>query len=449
MHLLAAAVAASLLAVRLATAAPDPVPIGPCGPIARPYDAIELPGERLDHLGGTPIARLGLIAFRAGAAVPIPFQIDERRGRHLALPDGPEPTIDDSPGILDHDDLLVFMACDAGEHASAEAVAQALGDNGLSAWREIRIEDPVDHHAGFAYLVAAEHPPTTDRRYVAYDAAHDLVVTARYRVGCVGALPAYFALALAGPLGPNLLDGLRLRAEATLLAHLAHWTLDETQGQHALIAWKAGPVRVVRRSRHRVYLGAGLYLTAGLAHTYFYAQHVFGPGSMKLPFSPAILFRDINAWGGADFRDLRGWRYHAPGVPPEGFAIDGHMDPAEEAFHGSGDWFLLAHGDEAVLVAALMSEELTRVVSLRLLYRDDAEHAAPPERSPGTVPLVGYRGLDVQRLPAGRYWFQLRVLALAGYRPGDERRALAQAHTSLTADVTARSGPAGAPAARR
>jgi hypothetical protein len=440
--------AALLLAVRSA-AASEPVPLGPCGPIARPHDAIELPGERLDHLGGTPIARLGLVAFRAGAAVPIPFQIDERRGRHLALPEGPEPTSDDRPGIFDHDDLLVFMACDAGEHATSEALAAALAGRGVSAWREIRIDDPVDRHTGFVYLVAADRPPITDRRYVAYDAAHDLVVTARYRVGCVGALPSYFALALAGPLGPNLLDGLRLRAEATLHAHLAHWTLDETQGEHELIAWKAGPVRVVRRSRHRVYLGAGLYLTAGLAHTYFYAEHVFGPGSMKLPFSPALLFRDITAWGGADFRDLRGWRYHAPGVPPEGFVIDGHMDPAEAAFHGSGDWFLLAHGPEAVLVAALMSEELTRVVRLGLVYRDDAAQAAPPERSPGTVPLVGYRGTDVQRLSAGRYWFQLRVLVLPAYQPGDERRALEQVHASLTADLSARGGSGADPAAPR
>jgi hypothetical protein len=448
MHRLAVAAAWLPLAAHLA-AAGEPVSLGPCGPIARPYDAIELTGERLDHLGGTPIPRLGLVAFRGGSPVPIPFQIDERRGRHLALPDGPEPTVDDRPGIFDHDDLLVFMACDAGERTTPEVLAQALAQAGVTAWREIRIEDPVDHRAGFVYLVAAEHPPTTDRRYVAYDAAHDLVVTARYRVGCVGALPAYFALALAEPLGPNLLDGLRLRAEATLHAHLAHWTLDETEGEHELIAWKAGPVRVVRRSRHRVYLGAGLYLTAGLAHTYFYAQHVFGPGSMKLPFSPALLFRDISAWGGADFRDLRGWRYHAPGVPPEGFAIDGRMDPAEAAFHGNGDWFLLAHGTEAVLVAAVMSEELTRLLRLGLVYRDDAEHPAPPERAPGTVPLVGYRGADVQKLPAGRYWFQLRVLVLPAYRPGDERRALDEVHTSLTADLSARSGPAAARAAPR
>jgi hypothetical protein len=43
------------------------------------------------------------------------------------------------------------------------------------------------------------------------------VSTAQYRVGMIAALPTYFALLADGVLGPNLLDGLRLRAEATLL----------------------------------------------------------------------------------------------------------------------------------------------------------------------------------------------------------------------------------------
>src|SRR5207247_321940 len=173
----------------LAVAADAPVPLGPCGPITRTHDALEVLGAQLHHLGGTPLARLGLLAFRAGRPVPIPFQVDERRGRKLALPGGPEPTADDKPGVLDADDLLVFAACPSP--------------------------------------------------------------------------------------GPNLIDGLRLRAEATLRAALAHWALDEQHGHHELIAWKAGPVRVVRRSRHQVVLGLGIHLTAGLAHTYFYPEHVY------------------------------------------------------------------------------------------------------------------------------------------------------------------------------
>ncbi|HTD25365.1 MAG TPA: hypothetical protein VK649_00255, partial [Candidatus Elarobacter sp.] len=91
----AGALVALLARGGLAVAADAPVALGPCGPIARVYDALEVPATQLHHLGGTPLARLGLLAFRKGEAAPIPFQLDERRGRKLALPGGPEPTADD------------------------------------------------------------------------------------------------------------------------------------------------------------------------------------------------------------------------------------------------------------------------------------------------------------------------------------------------------------------
>src|SRR5207247_9168372 len=144
------------------------------------------------RLGGPPLARLGLRAFRKGEAAPIPFQLDERRGRKLALPGGPEPTADDKPGVLDADDLLVFMACDAGEQASPAELARALAEAGADAvWRELRIEDPVEHTRAFVYLVSAAHPPASERRSVAYVPEGDLGGSARSRLGLVNSLPPY------------------------------------------------------------------------------------------------------------------------------------------------------------------------------------------------------------------------------------------------------------------
>jgi hypothetical protein len=426
---------AALALLGAATTAAGPVPLGPCGPIARPHDVVEVPVPALHRLGGIPAARLGLVAFRGGRATPIPFQLDERRGRKLALPEGPEPTLDDKPGLLDADDLLVFMACDAGERAAPEAVTAALGT--VRAWREIRLQDPLAHTTGFVYLADAAPPPTTDRSYVDYDAATDLISTARYRVGCTTALPTHLSFVTGAGPGPNLLDGLRLRAEATLRANLAHWKLNEQLGRHALIAWKRGPVRAIRRSRHWVRLGLGIDISAGVAHTYFQARHVYGPGSLKLPFSPGVLFRDIRASAGADCRDLRGWRYHAAAAPPRGFRIDGHMDAAERAFASSGEWFALAQRDQALLFVTRLDENLRRAIPLRLVYRDDAERPDPPEASPGTVPLAGYEGRGVEKLEAGRYRFSLHIYALDGYRRGDEARMLAALDTPLAVAVTA------------
>src|SRR5207237_1627889 len=124
-------------------------------------------------------------------------------------------------------------------------------------------------------------------------------------------------------------------------------------------------------SRDQWVIGLGIPPTAAIAHTYFFPQHGYGPGSLKLPFSPGILFRDISAYGGVDGRDLRGWRYFAPGTPPDGFAVDGHMDERERAFASSGEWFVLAHGSEALLFVTRMSEDLRRAITLSPHSRAD------------------------------------------------------------------------------
>ncbi len=431
-------------------------PIGPCGPIARRHEAIELSAIRLRRLGGTPIARLGMVAYGDGGARPIPFQVDERvpGSGGLAMAGGKEPTSDDSPGVLDRDDLLVFMACDAGERAPGGAPPAAGG-------REIRIDDPIDRTTGWAYVVVSDGPPRSDRRYVEYERAHDRVLAARYRVGMAGALPVDFAVGLAGPMGPNLLDGLRLRAEATLHAGLARWAITERDGRHDLIAWTAGPVRAVRRSRHKVDIGLGIRLTAGLAHTYFYGEHVYGPGAMKLPFSPSVFFRDISAMGGVDLQGMDGWRYVAPGVEPPGFAVDGRMDERERAFESDGNWFTLVDRErsdggadreadrQAILVVMTMSESLRKTIPLSLVFVDDVARRALPEVTPGSVPLVGISGRHGEKLQAGRYGFQLRVIGLPAYRPGDEQRELRRLDAPLTADVTLPADLAVAPATPR
>jgi hypothetical protein len=446
----AAAGLALLFVLARPCAADEPAPLGPCGPLARPYDAVEVPVLHLRKLGGTPLARLGLVAFRDGRPHPIPFQVDERRGRKIAMRDGSEPTDDDRPGTLDPDDVLVFMACDTGDARGTTTLEDAFADTELAAWREIRIDDPLAHRSGYVYLVVAGRPPTTDRRYVVYDPAADLVRTARYRVGMVQALPSYFALAKGDHVGPNLLDGLRLRAEATLRTSLVHWTLNERQGHHELIAWTVGPVRAVRRSRHQVAVGLGIRLTAGLAHTYFYPRHVYGPGSLKLPFTPGVLFNEITAFGGVDANAPTGWRYHAAGVPKAGFRINGRMDEGEQAFASNGDWFALADEREAILIVTRMSENLASRVPLRLVYRDDAAQPNPPESVPGSKPLAGYEGRHVEKLPGGRYEFALRILVLDGFRSGDERVALdAPLAATVAAEPSAPASGAADPAARR
>lgn len=429
------ALAAVLVAAVGASAADGPAPLGTCGPIARRHEHVEVKTLELRRLARTPIAQVGVVARRDGAVVPIPFQVDEREGRTIALDGGPVPSIDSRPGILDPDDLVVFLPCDAGTRVSDPELARAIP--GLRTWREVEITDPLDGTRGWVYVVVADTPPATARRYVAYEPSGDLVSAAMYRVGLVQALPDYFAVAMESPLGPNLLDGLRLRADATLRGGIGTFRLTERDARNSLLAWKAGPVRVVRRSRHDVdLLGLGIHVSAGIANTTFYPLHVFAPGSMRLPISPGLVFRRIEAMGGVDLRDLRGWRFVAPGTPPEGFVIDGAMDAAERAFKADGTWFVLAHEHEAILVTITLSPNLAARIPFGIVYEDDAGRAAPPEHVTGSVPLVGFRGRDIEGLPADRYRFDLRVFLLPGYRPGDAERVLRERDAPVIVTVS-------------
>jgi len=412
-----------------ASSTPPIVPLGPCGPIQRTHEAVELRGMRLRRLVGTPLERLGMIAWRDGRPEPIPFQVDERIASHLVMSVGGTLEEDDTPGILDEDDTVVFMACDAGQRAPSGTPPAAEG-------REIRIDDARTGATAWVYLVVSDTPPRSDRRYVRYDPAQDIVSTSRWRIGCVEALPSYFSLALSGVPGPNIVDGLRLRAEAVLRGNLVRWSISERDGRNGLVGWREGPIRVIRRSRHEVEIGLGIHLTAGILHSLFYAEHVLAPGSLKLPFSPSVFFREITAVGGVDLQGLEGWRYLAPGVAPPGLAIDGRMDGTEQGYAGRGRWFALTRPSEALLVAVTMSPELERALPLDLVYLDDATRTAPPELVPGSVPFVGLRARAVERLSAGRYRFQLRILALPGWEPGAEELRLREMDMPLSAAVS-------------
>jgi hypothetical protein len=420
------------------------VPLPTCGPVDRRHDHVEVIGTTLHGLGKTPVARFGVVAFRDGVASPIPFEIDERRGNKVVVA-GPEvDQPDHRPGEFDYDDGVVFMPCDAGEQP-APAVRDAYFQQvGATTWREVQVEDTLTGRRAYAYVVVAETPPTTPKRYIEYD-SRDVVRTAGYRIDMDDALPARFFLNGMGE--RNLLDGLRLRAQVTWLANLLQTTFTERDARHTLLAWHDGPVRAVRRSQHDLHVALGIHVSAGLAHTYFYALHLGGPGKMRLPISLGSLFGKVSAMAGVDMHGFEGWRYRGAGSTDE-LRIDGRSGPEESRFDGMGPWFLLIGEHEALLTALKLSTNLTKALPLHLVYVDDATRADPPEATPGSVPLVGYRADAIEQLPAGYYEFEFRVFVLPNYRPGDERRVLDGFATPLHVAVTGPSASAAAPAAR-
>ena len=240
------------------------------------------------------------------------------------------------------------MACDAGERAPRRRAAGGSPGRETRAIDELRSTDPIDRLG--LRLSSPTDPPLTDRRYVEYDAAHDIVVGRALPRRLVDALPAYFAVGLVGTAaGRTCSTGCACAPRRRCTRDLAHWTITERDGKHQLD-------RLDGRARCASCAARGTRSTSGSASSSPPAsrtptstrEHVYAPGAMKLPFSPSVFFRDITAMGGVDFRDLRGLALpRRRACPRPGFPIDGHMDARERAFAGRGDWFALDGHDQA------------------------------------------------------------------------------------------------------
>jgi hypothetical protein len=192
-------------------------------------------------------------------------------------------------------------------------------------------------------------PPRATASYVEYDPRADVVRTARYRIGMRDALPSEFQLAGAPGATGDLLDGLRLRAQAPWRGNLATTIFTEADARHRLLAWNDGPVRTVRVSEHDVRVALGLHLSAGVARTYFYPLHVRGPGRMRLPISPGTLFVPSMP-SPASTCAARGLALPRGGTDAD-LPIDGTTSPPEAAFDARP--LVPARGDGQAILTAL------------------------------------------------------------------------------------------------
>jgi hypothetical protein len=370
------------------------------------WRAVELSGEDLGCLRGEASERLTVIACREICA-PIPWQLDERDSNgDLALDQGPEPNADDPPGVIDDNDALLFMAGDAGRRRAARGELPAT-----SCAMEVRVA--IRDFEAWAYALVLPGRAAVPAPYVRYDAAADVVEAPRFTVGFRGPTPQYFALRSGGKLGRNLLDRLKVRAFARFFGLVPIWR-DEDDLQTEFVAWRAGPIRVVRRQRQWVRLGWGLRTPIFRNDAFVYRDYSELPVRLRLNFPPTYFFSAIEIAGILDFRDLAGWRLIAPGfhTPARIGALD---DATKRKLNElSGDWFALA-GDDATLVQTLGVSPSLSSVARHLVYREDAAGQGP-ESVRGESPAVGVRLTRWEDVPGGAHSFASTSYTLpAGY----------------------------------
>ncbi|HUI27773.1 MAG TPA: hypothetical protein VL403_16945 [Candidatus Kryptonia bacterium] len=348
-----------------------------------------------------------MVACRPTCA-PIPWQLDERDASgKFVLDHGGDANPDDSPGVLDTNDLILFMASDAGDRVPAAALPA-----GSLSVTEIQVTDPRSAWRGWAYLLRyATAAPQSPIRYVRYDPAADRLEGARVALGFAHGTPRVLALVAGDRAGENLLDRMKIRASASFLWGLITVRRNEDDVLTLPVAWHEGPIRVVRRERFWIRLSWRWRTPIFSADTAFYRDFAEMPVTLHLNFRPRLLFADVAIRVSLDFRDLDGWELETP----DGGAflrVDGDMTADKLALaRQDGRWFAL-HGPDVTLVQTLALSPSLRGVRPRLYYRESRDLGDPPESVAGALPEIGYTLSAWDQVASGDHWFAANAYAL-------------------------------------
>ena len=358
-------------------------------------DVVSIAGSELGLFEGCAVEQLALLACKDNSGrelcEPVPFQVDEVDAQgHWVLDQGPQPNPDDPPEVLDANDRLLFMAGDARDRVGR---ADLPPD---TAAIEISVRDPLTGEAHWAYFLAyRDRAPRSARSYVAYDPATDRVRGQRVTLGFRHGVPGYLAVdgtdVLAdGTAATSVLDRFKVRATATFLWGLIRFSRNEDDVTSEFVAWRQGPIRVIRRQRQWVRIGWGIHSPTFGSYTYFYRDSAELPVSLYLNFPPTYFFGDIEVRAFLDFRDLRTWSVLVPDLS-EPIAVDGVMTAQKQRLNQlPGSWFAL-RGPHVTLVQMLEVGASLASVRRRLIYNETSTRHDPPEDVPGEEPAIGYR----------------------------------------------------------
>jgi len=375
---------------------------------ARFGEVVRISGGDLEAFHGCRIDRLALLVCAQASCRPIPFQIDARDAAgNWVLDQVPARIADDNAAVLDGNSLLLFMAEDAGARAHRTDLPSASA-------AEIQVQDPDSESTRWAYLV--EFPaaaPRSQVSYVHYNASLDRARGERIGLGFSDGIPDYLALApegAAAPDGPNLLDRLKIRATATFLWGWIRFSRDESGLRTESVAWRQGPIRVVRIQRQWIHIGWGIRSPTFVSSTYFYRDFAEMQVRLRLNFPPTYFFSDIIVRAILDFRDLAGWSLLTPSMS-RAFPIDGSPAQAHAAINTSTDpWFALA-GPRITLAQSMSASPSLATVRRRLLYRQSRK-GFPPEAVPGEQPGIGFVWDRWEHVAAGTHALESRSFAL-------------------------------------
>jgi len=397
--------------------------------LARTVDPLIIRGEALPGMRGLALSGFRLFsASGAGGPAPAPFQIDEvDADGFYVLPEGDEPNTDrgrrgeekELPGALDGNDELVFMAGDLGDR-----VASVHWPAGIARGCEIEVRDPLAGGRGWAYLFWFENPPApSSRDYVRYARREDRIHTDCFSLGYSPAqdlvYTTYMSIDPKGRgRGEDIMDRINIRFSASIFLQSITFSRNEDDFVSRVIAYKDGPVRVMRRVANSMRLVLGMRTPRIIAYSMYYRDAIETPNVLHLPVSLAAVARSVYFEGGTDYnRRAYGMRFFNP-RNPRGVLVDGRMSPEERALDlGEHEWTLTAGAQGIILNRVEMGEGVKGVLSKQLIYIDDFTYSNAPEEEAGVTPKIGFSLQNLLALKKGTYRYNARFSFLPDAEP--------------------------------
>lgn len=402
------------------------------GSLNRFPDPVFILGETLPPAFlGKEIRSLRLFRFVDKDFEPIRFQVDERTEQgDWIFPYGKRNNGPQSNGRLDKQDVILFMARDAGEKAQG-----SIGFQGAGPVTGIELEDPVDQGNGWVYLASypGEAPSLSDLPdYVRYDAENEIVSSAftraEYLITGKGLHTSFYKHHStpigAGGTGENLVDRLKFRVNLRFFFNLLPLSLHEEMLGSDVIAYIRGPIRVLRRYEQFVKLPFGIRGVKTYADVELYESFATVPITLNVPRGFHRVVSSATLRYGTDYSPNVIGSFFRNSELPEPLIIDGRMSEMEKHFPAKQDQWRIFYGPHGVLMTrTLYPPEILDMVEIRQGYMDDIETVLPVERFPGSIGYA-FTEIHTSKVRAGSYRIFLDFYFPPHYEPGDEIRFL-------------------------
>jgi hypothetical protein len=363
-------------------------------------------------LRGQSIAHLRVFTFSADTPAPIGFQIDERDRRdRWVIDQGPHPTSDDTPGLFDANDVLVFMNRDLGRRGDPR---QFL--SGASLWAEVRVGDE-QYPFGFVYIgVFATPPPLQPMPEAArYEAGSDRVYAERYALAFGAPLPTHLAFVKQiGDFGTNVIAGVHAVGEVRFLGGVLSVRRSEQDIRMEVLGHRAGPVRAIRRARYTIPLPLG-FRSQGRFDLLFYRDFVEGTTIVNLKIPPRLILADGELRTYFDFLQFPDARPFIEGASSDDLGKGNFQTPKPTLDERPARWAALALPDGKVVLFVVRLEGALQKLEQRFYFDNTID---------GGQPRFGFLFSHINRMTAGTHRLSVFAMVLESTNPEDIRRAV-------------------------